>query len=119
MTINATDVTEGGGIGWRLNPFPNVRTDPCDYNVTLHDGPGHHCTWMHCPGCGPPLYAADESCPDVCNKHYPGTPDGRTPTLPFPDPVPGIDTHEFVVVSKELLSILIIKYAIYICMTLW
>jgi hypothetical protein len=55
MVINATDVTEGGGIGWRLNPFPNVRSDPCDYNVTLHDGPGHHCAWNHCPGCGPPL----------------------------------------------------------------
>ena len=37
-TISATDITKGGGIGWRLNPFPNVRTDPCDYNVTLHDG---------------------------------------------------------------------------------
>ena len=24
-------------------------------------------------------------------------PDGREPILPFPDPVPGIDTHSFVV----------------------
>merc|ERR1712070_1224471 len=93
--INATDITEGGGIGWRLNPFPNVRNDPCDYNVTLHDGPGHHCKFG-CPGCGAPLYAADASCPDVCSKHYPGTPDGRTPQLPFPDPVPGINTSSFV-----------------------
>jgi hypothetical protein len=50
---------------------------------------------MHCPGCGAPLYAADESCPDICSKHYPGTPDGRQPVLPFPNPAPGIDTHEF------------------------
>ena len=57
---------------------------------------------MHCPGCGAPLYAADESCPDVCSKHYPGTPDGRTPTLPFPDPVPGIDMHEFAVEDTVL-----------------
>ena len=114
--INATTITEGGGIGWRLNPFPNVRRDPCDYNVrrgpslsssftafcrgtavvitafhhlcgccvvsyqliadrgyfqvTLHEGPGHHCP-ESCPKCGPPHYAADESCPDICNKHYP------------------------------------------------
>ena len=95
--INATDVTSGGGIGWRLNPLPNVRNDPCDYNVTEHDGPGAHCVRMHCPGCGPPLYAADASCPDICSKHYPGTPDGRTPTLPFPNPVPGIDFHAFAV----------------------
>lgn len=97
MSINATDITKGGGIGWRLNPFPDVRTDPCDYNVTLHDGLGHHCSGMHCPGCGAPLYAADASCPDICSKHYPNTPDGRTPTLPFPNPVPGIDTHAFTV----------------------
>jgi len=95
--IKATDVTQGGGIGWRLNPLPNVRRDMCDYNVSLHEGPGHHCAWTSCPGCGPPLYAADESCPDVCSKHYPNTPDGRTPTLPFPNPVPGIDTHDFTV----------------------
>jgi hypothetical protein len=62
---------------------------------------------MHCPGCGAPLYAADASCPDVCSKHYPGTPDGRTPTLPFPDPVPGVDRHAFtvedtVVVPKDI-----------------
>ena len=25
------------------------------------------------PALGAPLYAADESCPDVCSKHYPGT----------------------------------------------
>jgi hypothetical protein len=31
VAIAATDVTEGGGVGWRLNPFPNVRSDPCDY----------------------------------------------------------------------------------------
>ena len=90
--IAATDITEGGGVGWRLNPLPNVRSDPCDYNVTLHDGPGHHCSWMHCPGCGPPTYSADESCPDVCDKHYPGTPDGRKPTLPFPNPT-SADMH--------------------------
>jgi len=108
MTIKATDITEGGGIGWRLNPFPNVRTDPCDYNVTLHDGPGHHCSSLGphssswCPGCGPPLFAADASCPDVCSKHYPGTPDGRTPTLPFPNPIPGIDTHAFTVEDTVL-----------------
>ena len=94
LEINATDVTEGGGLGWRLNPIPNVRNDPCDYNVTLHDGPSHHCDRMHCPGCGPPLYAADASCPDVCSKHYPGTPDGRVPTLPYPRPTHA-DEHDF------------------------
>jgi hypothetical protein len=93
VDISAKDVTQGGGIGWRLNPFPNVRSDPCDYNVTLHDGPGHHCP-LTCPGCVAPLYAADASCPDVCSKHYPGTPDGRKPTLPFPNPAPA-DTHDF------------------------
>ena len=97
MKIKAVDVTAGGGLGWRLNPFPNVRKDPCDYNVTLHDGPGHHCGWMNCPGCVAPYYLADESCPDICSKHYPGTPDGRTPTLPFPDPTGGIDIHEYAV----------------------
>jgi len=96
FAISATDVAEGGGMGWRLNPFPNVRNDPCDYNVTLHDGAGHHCAF-NCPGCGPPLYAADASCPAVCSKHYPGTPDGRTPTLPFPNPTPGVDSHAFAV----------------------
>merc|ERR1711969_252337 len=45
-------------------------------------------------GCGPPTYAADESCPDVCDKHYPNTPDGRKPTLPFPNPT-SADMHEF------------------------
>ena len=47
-TIFATDITKGGGIGWRLNPFPNVRTDPCDYNVTLHDGEkkAKRCGWV-------------------------------------------------------------------------
>jgi len=93
MEINATDVTRGGGIGWRVNPFPNVRCDPCDYNATKE---GQHCKFS-CPGCGPPLYAADESCPDVCSKHYPGTPDGRPRKLPFPDPIPGIDEHDFAV----------------------
>merc|ERR1712166_1327030 len=96
VEIKAKVVTQGGGTGWRLNPFPNVRTDPCDYNVTLHDGADHHCKFS-CPGCGAPLYAADASCPDVCSKHYPGTPDGRKPTLPFPNPIPGIDTHSFAV----------------------
>jgi hypothetical protein len=102
--INATDVTHGGGIGWRLNPFPNVRRDPCDYNVTEKDGPGHHCDWMHCPGCGAPLYAADESCPDICSKHYPGTPDGRNPTSPFPNPPgpPSNTIEDSVVVPADI-----------------
>lgn len=99
MEINATDVTSGGGIGWRVNPFPNVRCDPCDYNATKE---GHHCAWNHCPGCGPPLYAADESCPDVCSKHYPGTPDGRPRKLPFPDPIPGIGESTFAVEDTVL-----------------
>lgn len=93
--INATMVTQGGGLGWRLNPFPDVRNDPCDYNVT-EEGPDHHCKFK-CPGCDAPLYAADESCPDICSAHYPDTPDGRKPTLPFPDPVPGINYLNFAV----------------------
>ena len=44
--IKAMTVTEGGGIGWRLNPFPSVRRDPCDYNISAHPKtapPSHHC----------------------------------------------------------------------------
>jgi len=94
LEINATDVKYGGGIGWRRMPFPDVRRDPCDYNVTAEKGPDEHCPVFSCHG---NHYAADESCPDICSKHYPGTPDGRKPTLPFPDPVPGIGQTKFAV----------------------
>lgn len=43
----------------------------------------------------------------TCFQKYPGTPDGRTPKLPFPNPVPGIDQAAFsvedsVVVPKHI-----------------
>ena len=82
--------------GLAPQPFPNVRSDPCDYSVTLHDGVGHHCAWTHCPGCGPPLYAADESCLTCA----PSTTLARLTAASqrcLSRPVPGIDFHKYAV----------------------
>ena len=79
--VNATLVTEGGGKGWMLHPFPTMADGDCDYivqgagktgihcyyaNGTRDDGHGHaaHIAYSgHCPGCGPPLYMSDGACP--------------------------------------------------------
>lgn len=93
--IKAMDVKEGGGVGWRLIPMPNVRHEPCDVNMTAL---GKHCQFS-CPGCGPPEYAFDESCPSVCAEYYPNTPDYRhkEPVSPFPNPVAGKGQTSFAV----------------------
>lgn len=77
--INATMVTEGGGKGWMIHPFPTSQElgGDCDYVVA----PGHHCFYQNktrdmgvgkapsrlgdnaCAGCGAPGYASDRACP--------------------------------------------------------
>jgi hypothetical protein len=53
---------------WILNPIPSYSSDyvACDYVVPN----GTHCDFK-CPGCGPPLYAADGACPCACAEKYP------------------------------------------------
>ena len=43
--INATMVTEGGGKGWMIHPFPTSQElgGDCDYVVA----PGHHCFYQN------------------------------------------------------------------------
>jgi hypothetical protein len=48
MVINATVVTEGGGLGWMVYPIPPSFAG-CDYVAQ----PPNHCNYT-CPGCGPP-----------------------------------------------------------------
>jgi len=81
-------VTEGGGQGWMMNPVPNFHEINCDYNATKVE-PSGHCAYK-CARCGPPTYAADEACPTVCSKQFPGTPTyaGADPKI-FPWPPPG------------------------------
>jgi hypothetical protein len=88
--INATMVTEGGGIGWMRNPKP-ATFDGCD-RVVLPGQP--HCDYG-CPGCGPPNYPDDAACPLAsCSPHYPGTPAkvGNVPTI-FPDQTAEVHTY--------------------------
>jgi len=68
--IPATVVTEGGGKGWAINPFPYATDIPCDWNAGAH---GAHCDYK-CERCGPPWYAADGACPDVNCTHHEGLP---------------------------------------------
>jgi len=89
VTINATVVAVGGGKGWVMNPIPSYESDfvSCDYVVPE----GEHCGW-HCPGCGPPTYAADGACPCKCAEKYPGVPNYvAADKLIFPDPLPNFD----------------------------
>ena len=95
--INATMVTEGGGIGWMRNPKP-ATFGTCDW-VIPRAAPGHaqkHCNF-HCPGCGPPNYPDDAACPlNNCPEKYPGTPEyvGNDPEV-FQDQT--AEMHSFVV----------------------
>ena len=84
VTINATIVKKGGGIGWMKFPFPNYDNRQCDYVVQG----GHHCD-TGCPGCGAPHYAADKACPCDCSKQYPGLPEGNADKSDFPNQLPG------------------------------
>jgi len=100
--IDAITVQHGGGIGWRLVPKPKTTFENCDYNATKE---GHHCKWK-CPGCGAPTYAADESCPDICAKHWPGTQDDRPIVQPYPDqtgaPITEFATEDSIVVPSDI-----------------
>ena len=97
--INATMVTEGGGVGWMRNPKPPTFTT-CDW-VIPRAAPGHvqeHCNF-HCPGCGAPNYPDDAACPlKSCPEKYPGTPPdvGNDPRV-FPDLTGGANYRSFVV----------------------
>ena len=97
--INATMVTEGGGIGWMRNPKPATFRG-CDYVIGPWTKPrGYHCNYnhVHCIGCGPPNYPDDAACPvDNCTAKYPGTPSNvaSVPSI-FPDLTAGLDGHSF------------------------
>jgi hypothetical protein len=90
--IDATVVASGGGKGWVRWPYPNYDEGQCDYVVPA----GKHCG-SGCPGCGPPLYAADGACPCDCDKKYPGLPAGNTDNATFPDPGGGDPNRDFVI----------------------
>ena len=122
--MNATLVTQGGGAGWMVHPFPEMRDGDGDYEVE----PGKHCfypngtrddghggsipckdspgwggrrCWGDCHGCGAPNYAADGACPwpaGLTVAAYPGiTMDGRgsDPHGPNRGPAPGISPSEY------------------------
>eukprot|EP01043_Picozoa_sp_COSAG02_P049757 COSAG02_NODE_5031_length_4712_cov_3.859961_3_plen_270_part_00 len=74
--VKATVVTEGGGQGWMVYPWPSPGDGDCMYKVAK----GHHCYYAngtrdngpgappvkgraYCPGCGPPAYGSDGACP--------------------------------------------------------
>jgi len=61
----ATLVTEGGGVGWAINPYPYGTSIPCDWNAAAHN---QHCSFQ-CARCGAPWYAADGACPDHNCEH--------------------------------------------------
>lgn len=82
--INATLVTEGGGVGWMLHPLPYVTDIPCDY-VTP---PGKHCSFP-CKRCGAPWYAADGACPTDCAKAHPELPKNIPYGKAIPSPAVG------------------------------
>jgi len=67
VMFNATVVEEGGGIGWMMHPMGYESAMPCDWNPGAI---GQHCKSFHCPGCGPPKYAADGACPDPQCSHH-------------------------------------------------
>lgn len=97
--IPAMVVTEGGGLGWMRNPRPPT-WHTCDYVTSATWDPvhGEHCQWK-CPGCGPPLWAADGACPaSSCADKYPGTPEdvGNVGSI-FPDPTKGLDYHTYAI----------------------
>lgn len=106
--INATLVTEGGGKGWMVWPWPGGSTGDLMYVV----GPDKHCFYKngtrdngsgglvpgkaYCPGCGYPKYLSDSACP--CQGQYatnmsltcPEVPPNAGSDLSFtPDPAPG------------------------------
>ena len=102
--VNATMVTEGGGAGWMLYPWPsgNVGGD-CMYSVT---GTGRHCFYKnntrdagpghvpvpgraYCNGCGAPTYLSDGACPCLGLETCPEVPLDAGSDLAFtPDPDP-------------------------------
>ena len=106
--VNATMVTEGGGKGWMVYPWPSgscpggVCSGDCMYVV----GPGKHCYYRngtrdngagppvpgkpYCPGCGAPLYGSDGACPCLGPHTCPDVPRDAGSDLAFtPDPAPG------------------------------
>ena len=90
VDVPGTVVTEGGGKGWAINPYPYGTTIPCDWNAAAH---GKHCTWK-CPRCGPPWYAADGACPDTNCEHTPGLPQNITYGTAIEPPPSGANTVE-------------------------
>ena len=104
-SIPAVIVTEGeGGLGWVQNPLPYITDIACDYAVAE----GSHCEW-DCPGCGAPLFAADEACPcdcaNSCGGAYPELSNhsyGADPNV-TPDPVPGYNQNSDYAIEDTLL----------------
>merc|ERR1712086_30320 len=113
--INATLVTEGGGKGWMVWPWPGGSTGDLMYVVK----PGEHCFYpnntrdngegptvpgrAYCPGCGAPRYLSDGACP--CQGQYPAVNISLTcPEVPphagsdlrfTPDPAPGHSSSSY------------------------
>lgn len=108
--ISATLVTEGGGKGWMVYPWPLAsgalmyvvgHGKHCFYpNGTRDNGdappiPGH----TYCPGCGAPHYGSDGACPcggsDMA-RTCPDVPLSAGSDLSFtPDPAPGYKDHDY------------------------
>lgn len=119
--INATMVTEGGGKGWMVYPWPSCTHGDgvCDgaamYSIVGKGDGEHHCFYKngtrddgpgfppisgkaYCPGCGWPRYLSDGACPCNGNRTCPDVPADAGSDLTFtPDPAPGYSSSEYAV----------------------
>ena len=108
--VPATLVTEGGGKGWMVYPWPSPGTSGdlmyvvgpgkhCFYpNHTRDDGPGRPPVpgKSYCPGCGPPRYLSDGACPCLGPQTCPAVPPDAGSDLTFtPDPAKGHAASEY------------------------
>ena len=117
--INATLVTEGGGQGWMVYPWPSgdcpkgVCGGALMYDVAGVSGPGKHCFYpngtrddgpgrapvpgrSYCPGCGAPHYGSDGACPCTGQQTCPDVPLDAGSDLSFtPDPAPGFTAAQY------------------------
>jgi len=108
--VGATLVTEGGGKGWMIYPWPSADDTGnlmyvvgsgkhCFYpNGTRDDGPGKPPVpgRAYCAGCGAPRYLSDGACPCLGNTTCPDVPAGAGSDRNFtPDPAPGHSASEY------------------------
>lgn len=120
--VSATLVTEGGGKGWMVYPWPSgscpggVCDGACMYSVVGQEG--KHCYYRngtrdagpgrapvpgkaYCPGCGYPHYGSDGACPCSGGEADPKItcpvvpPDAGSDLAFTPDPAPGHSAADY------------------------